>query len=652
MIDPKRIWSSSQLPTLPGVAVRLLELTKDPETELRQVIEVISADPAISAKIMKAANSSFFGLTSEVRTIERAVPLLGTTVSTSMALSFSLADDAMTRGPVAEHYLSYWRQSIVQACAGELLAHRFNRALGGEFFLCGLLLDLGRLAMLKTIARQYVPVLEAWKGSLTPLIDCETESLGFSHVEIGTKLMENWKLPKLMVQAVQLHHARLASLSELRDEPHYLLIAAMATAATVGDYLCTPLKNQAFERLRILAEEHWQMSPAQLEDFLRGVEERFKQAGNLFKVDMTEIGNSSDLILDANEQLAQIALKEHLASTQAAVRQQSAEAEMRVLESKNVALQQQALHDPLTRLYNRHFFDEMLEKEYCRAIRTASPVGVLFADVDHFKKLNDTYGHQAGDEVLRRVAALFTETARDSDIIARFGGEEFVVLVGQPTEKGLEKLATRIRERVANHEFEFQDMRMRVTVSLGAAVVIPGRQPNRTCKDLVAAADACLYESKQAGRNRVTVRSLINDDERRLITLVAQQRFSRWLVSRGLLDIPTISRALIDEQSQSLPIGELAVQKSLLTCEQVEAILAEQRHCADRFGEIACRKRWLTYQQLALLLAWQLEDPHQLAGAMIRLGILSPTAAADALEDYTQSSFHTPRRPAVVGTTC
>lgn len=639
MLDPKRIWSSSQLPTLPGVAVRLLELIKDPETELRQVIEVISADPAISAKILKAANSSFFGLVSEVRTIERAVPLLGTTVSTSLALSFSLADDAMTRGPAAEHYRSYWRQSIVQACAGELLAQRFNHALGGEFFLCGLLLDLGRLAMLKTIARQYVPVLEAWQTSQRSLNDCETDALGFSHVEIGAKLMENWKLPKLMVQAVQLHHSRLASLTELRHEPHYQLIAAMATAATVGDYVCTPLKGQALERLRILTEEHWQMSSAQLEDFLRGVDDRFKQAGSLFKVDMTELGSPSDLILEANEQLAQIALKEHLASTQAAVRQQSAEAEMRALESKNVALQQQALHDPLTRLYNRHFFDEMLDKEFRRAVRTAAPIGVLFADVDHFKRLNDTYGHQAGDEVLKRVAQLFTETARDSDVIARFGGEEFVVLVSQPTEKGLERLADRIRERVARDELEYQGTSIRVTISLGAAMIIPGRQPDRTSKDLLAAADACLYESKQSGRNRVTVRSLINDDERQLLTLVAQCRFSRWLVSRGLLDIPTISRALVEGQAQPLPIGELAVQKSLLTCEQVEAILLEQRQNASRFGEIACRKRWLTKQQLAQLLAWQQEDPKQLAGTIIRLGLLSPEQTAAALEEYTHSAF-------------
>lgn len=638
MLDPKRIWSSSQLPTLPGVAVRLLELTKDPETEIRQVIEVISADPAISAKILKAANSSFFGLSSEVRTIDRAVPLLGTTVATSLSLSFSLADDAMSRGPIATHYQHYWQQSIVQACAAELLGRRQNKALAGEFFLCGLLLDLGRLAMLKTIPKQYVEVLESPVAQQKSLADCEQEAFGFSHVDIGTKLMENWKLPQLMVQAAQLHHVPVAELAKLAEQPHFQLMASMCASAAVGDYVCTPQKGQALERVRQLTSEHCGLPIDQLDDFFREVNERFKQAGDLFKVDMSELGSPADLMVEANEQLAHLAMKEHLVSTQATVRQQTVEAEMRVLESKNVELQKQALHDPLTKLYNRHFFDETLDKEFHRCIRTASPVGIIFADVDHFKRLNDTYGHQAGDAVLQRIAKVFMETVRNSDTVARFGGEEFVILVSQPSEKGLEKLAERIRERIAAETIQFNGEMIRATASLGAAVIIPGRTAQDTHKDLIAAADACLYESKQGGRNRVTVRSLIGSDERRMLMLVSQERFSRWLVARGLLDIPTISKALVDCQPQTMRIGELATQKKFLTSEQVDEVLAAQRNSTCRFGEIACQKGWITERQLSLLLAWQQEDPKQLAGQLIRLGLLPPEKAAAALEAYVKST--------------
>ncbi len=641
MLDPKRIWSSSQLPTLPGVAIKLLELAKNPDTEIRHVIETISIDPAIAAKILKAANSSFFGLSSEVRTLDRAVPLLGTTVSTSLALSFSLTDDAMSRGPVAEHYLAYWRQSIVQACAAEYLGARQNRAHAGEFFLCGLLLDLGRLAMLKTIARQYVPVLEAVQTELQPLIDGERNALGFDHVEIGTKLMEHWKLPSVMVEAARHHHAAPDDLAASAGTPQGQLAAAMAAAAAVGDYVCTPQKGQALDRLWKIAERHFDMLAEDVDDFLCRVDDRFKQAGDLFKVDMSDLGSPTDLMLEANEQLAQVALREHMASTQAAVRQQTVEAEMRVLESKNLQLQQQALHDALTKLYNRHFFDETLGKEYQRCIRTATPIGVIFADVDHFKQLNDTYGHRTGDAVLERIAGLFLETARTSDTVARYGGEEFVILVTQPNEKGLEKLAERIRERVAAEVFHSSGVTFQVTISLGAALTIPGRLEQETQKDLVAAADACLYESKEGGRNRITVRSLLKNDERELQTLVSQLRFSRWLVARGILDAPAIARAMQECPPQSLRLGDLALQMNFLSSEQVDSVQETQRNNASRFGEIACQRGWLTPRQLAQLLAWQIEEPKQLAGVLIRTGVLSPERTAAALEEYQSHSVAT-----------
>lgn len=640
MIDQKRIWSSSQLPTLPGVAAKLLELTKDPETEIRQVIEVISTDPAISAKILKAANSSFFGLSSEVRTIDRAVPLLGTTVATSLALSFSLTDDAMSRRAVADHYLAYWRQSIVQACAAEVLARRHQQAQAGEYFLCGLLLDLGRLAMLKTISRQYVAVLN--KTQDKPLTDCERAALGFCHVEIGVKLMEHWKLPHVMCEALRLHHAALEELVACRAEPQANVYVAMAAAAAAGDYFCTTARGEALGRLRKLSAREWNMSAEDVDQFLCEVDERFKQAGDLFKVDMTEIGSPSDLMVEANEQLAQLTLREHLASTQAAARQQTVEAEMRVLESKNVQLQEQALHDPLTKLYNRRFFDESLAKEMYRCMRSATPVAVLFGDVDHFKKVNDTYGHQFGDDVLKRMAELFKETARNSDTVSRFGGEEFVILVSNPTEKEIERFAERIRERIAQEPFHFNGRQVQVTISLGATLMVPGRLAKEPQKELLAAADACLYESKANGRNRVTVRSLIPTQERQLLTQVSQQRFSRWLATRNLLDIPTLSRVLVVCPAQNLKIGELAVRHHLLTPQQVDDVLAAQRDCEARFGEIACQKGWLTEQQLAQLLAWQQENPKVLAAELIRQSLLRPEVVAASLDEYIKAALAEP----------
>lgn len=634
MINTKRLFASSQLPTLPSVAVKLLELAKNPETEIRQVIDAIKADPAISAKILKSANSTYFGFKSEIRAIERAVPLLGTTVSTTLALSFSLNDDTMNSGPVADHYNAYWKQSVVQASAAERLGQRINPAAAPEFFLAGLLTDIGRLALLKAAAREYTPVLDRCGTDSRTLHEAEAAELGIHHGSVGAQLMENWKLPDAIVHSVRHHHASLDELKALRDSADFKLFVAIAVASAVGDYFCTHHKGRALERMRTLYTGFLGFPAETLDSFLQDCSARIEQAAGLFSVDVTELGDPAELMVQANDQLVQLALREHVASTQATIRHQEAEREKAVLETQNRELQKQALHDPLTGLYNRNYFDEALEREISRGQRLAAPVAVLFADIDHFKKFNDTYGHQFGDVVLQRVAKAFQATIRNSDILTRYGGEEFVVLVSQPTEKGVERLAERIRERVQAEKLEFEGKPVHVTCSLGAAIAIPGRKEQGVGPRLVAAADECLYEAKNGGRNQVRLRSLISDLDRQVLQMVTNQRFSRWLVAKGLLDVSSASRALLEAPIQPSRIGELAEMYGYLTASQIAAVMDEQRVCGERFGAIAVRLNMLTLDQLVHLLTLQQENPKQLASVIIRMGMLAPEKAADALEQY------------------
>ena len=649
MIDPKRIWSSSQLPTLPAVAVRLVELSKNDETEIRDVVQAIKADPALSAKLVKAANSTYFGIKSEVKAIERAVPLLGTTVSTSLALSFSLSDAAMTRGPVADHFKAYWKQSIVQAAAAEALGTRIAPAQASEFFLCGLLQDIGRLAMLKTIPQEYLPVLESVARDGVPLAEVETAQLGFDHVEIGAKLLEYWKLPEILALAVRLHHANPGEIQAQRETPQFAIQAAAAVAASVGDYFCTAGKGRALERLRQVTAECFQFDAPQLEDFLRQCDARIDEAAGLFNVDVDDLGDPAELMEQANEQLAQLALREHAASTQASQRQQEVEQENQKLEVRNRELQKQALHDPLTGIYNRQFFEETLEREAGRCQRTAAPLGVLFIDLDNFKQLNDTYGHQFGDTTLQRVSRVFQSTVRSSDVLARYGGEEFVVLVGLPAERGLERLAERIRQRVEEESLRCGDEPVPVTCSIGAALTVPQRCEPEVGKRLIAAADSCLYDAKRAGRNCVRCTSLVSEADRKLMREATNHRFSRWLVARRLVDVPTVSRALLECSTPVLRMGELAVDLGYMDAREAETITAEQEQTGERFGAAAMRLKLLTWEQLVHMLSLQQEDPKQLAGMLIRLGLLAPEKAAAALEEYL---IEVPPLPAVVSAVC
>ncbi len=171
------------------------------------------------------------------------------------------------------------------------------------------------------------------------------------------------------------------------------------------------------------------------------------------------------------------------------------------LETANAELLRLSATDALTQLANRRRFDSVLDEEIRRARRSGSPLAVLLADIDHFKRINDSYGHPFGDECLRQVAAvLMAHCQRAGDLAARYGGEEFVVLLPASDQRQAVVLAERIRQDIERLQLRHGDLPVALTISLGVATL------GSTCASaeaLLAAADAALYAAKHAGRNRV-----------------------------------------------------------------------------------------------------------------------------------------------------
>ncbi len=169
----------------------------------------------------------------------------------------------------------------------------------------------------------------------------------------------------------------------------------------------------------------------------------------------------------------------------------------------NARLEQLAQTDPLTQLLNRRALTERITAEMERALRYDSTMALLMIDLDHFKRVNDTYGHLVGDDVLRDVGQLLNDTIRTSDIVARYGGEEFLVLLPETDDAGAESFAERIRDAVEQHQFASDSLAepLRLTASVGVAVYPAARI--ESVEDLFARADAALYRAKADGRNRV-----------------------------------------------------------------------------------------------------------------------------------------------------
>ncbi|WP_432738645.1 sensor domain-containing diguanylate cyclase [Maridesulfovibrio sp. FT414] len=161
--------------------------------------------------------------------------------------------------------------------------------------------------------------------------------------------------------------------------------------------------------------------------------------------------------------------------------------------------------DGLTRVFNRRSFDERLVEEFKRHQRLNTDLSLLMVDLDHFKNINDTYGHMAGDMVLEKVARLFESTLRSTDFIARYGGEEFVILLPHTTEDNAAMLAERIRVKIEESTMAYQDKSFTVTASIGVASIRPGCFERNN--EIVCNADEALYKAKSTGRNRVVVAS-------------------------------------------------------------------------------------------------------------------------------------------------
>ncbi|MGE5617000.1 MAG: diguanylate cyclase, partial [Bacillota bacterium] len=177
--------------------------------------------------------------------------------------------------------------------------------------------------------------------------------------------------------------------------------------------------------------------------------------------------------------------------------EQQVEARTRELSDANRELERLARRDALTGLQNRMSANERLKGEFLRLRRTGEPYAILMIDIDHFKRINDTFGHEIGDGVLRQVADILLDGLRASDFLARFGGEEFLALLPATDEEGAASTAEKLREAAAAHSFGAAG-RLTISIGVAMAIAVDGDED-----DAVRRADAALYEAKRAGRDRV-----------------------------------------------------------------------------------------------------------------------------------------------------
>src|SRR5690606_12853537 len=201
----ERVLSSARLPTLPAVALRVIELSSKPDVSLREIADTIQNDQALSAKVLKTVNSSYYGLSRRCTTISQAMVALGLTTVKTVALSFSLIQAMGSDAEDEFDYESYWKRCLIGATGASAAAETAGHADPEEVFLAGLLMDAGVIAMHRALGEEYRPATTAAGGSHTALASFERALFEVDHAGISGRLAEVWRLPLALVEPIRFH---------------------------------------------------------------------------------------------------------------------------------------------------------------------------------------------------------------------------------------------------------------------------------------------------------------------------------------------------------------------------------------------------------------------------------------------------------------
>ncbi len=619
--------TGGKLPSPSGVALRLIELTRQEDVSVDELARAAQADPALCGRLIKFANSALQGPRRPMASVFDAIQRIGVNTVRQLVLGFSVLGGHRTGGCRNFNYSRFWSRSLATAIAANTLCLRVRVAAADEAFTCGLLADVGSLALATLYPKEYAALLEAQPDATRgERAAAERRQFDVDHVELCAALLEDWRLPGIFINAIQHHENPEVVIAPpgSRDDG---LLQLLALAAALGDYCVAPetarksmvggLVLQAArvgvdaESLEVLVDQvvaawrewgrilevqtqdiaafadhavkaaepgsvdrtrpHGGLDPLDIliaddDESVRMVLEavlieqghhviaadngrdalklavkhnpqliisdwkmphmegpelcrtlrRTEQGNRIYFILLTGLGRDEEIVegfeagaddyvtkpFNPRVLTARLRAAARVVQMQAESERDSAHLRKFATELAvaNRRLQQAALTDALTGMPNRRHLLERMEQEWAGYTRSQRPFSVMLVDIDRFKAVNDTHGHEAGDHVLREVGQLLRQAARVEDVVGRLGGEEFLAISPGTTAAMALRLAERLRERVAAYDFQAGGIVMRVTVSIGLCEAGPGIA---NIDAMMRCADAALYRAKHGGRNCV-----------------------------------------------------------------------------------------------------------------------------------------------------
>lgn len=478
-----KVLSCTTLPSLPSVAMRVLELTRDRNVSMSALAETVQTDPALSTKVLKTVNSSYYGLATPCPSIPRAMSMLGLNTVKSIVLGFSLVDFTknLAGGSGGFDLTSYWKRAMFTAAAARSIAKESRTCDPEEAFVGALVADIGMLASIAALKQEYVSVLAQAPEDHDELVDFERMHVGFDHAQVGGELANRWRLPGQLVACVKHHHSESTTPPAFLDIVRCVVLGKTAAAALT----ITDNKRKMGEFL-LKSEEWFGFSRDVARELLQSTSKAASELAKLFDIKTGVATNVENILAEAQDQIVMSQVE---------------------LQRQTDELTRKTLTDALTGAFNRAYFNEELAKAFASAKSGNTPLGVIFIDGDRFKSVNDTHGHAAGDAVLKELARRSKEAIGQAGSVCRYGGEEFAIILPNADLAKTSRFAEVVRQSICSLPFNLSTYdpslpTLNVSISAGVSAYQPGVDIVNG-DVIVHAADAAVYAAKKSGRNRV-----------------------------------------------------------------------------------------------------------------------------------------------------
>jgi diguanylate cyclase (GGDEF)-like protein len=496
-MDPaliEKLENCQTLPSLPIVAMQVIEHAKKDDSDSALIAGILEKDPALASKIVALANSAANFPRSPIVTVKDAITRMGLDMTMTLALSFSFAKAMHDCDMNSMDHEVFWRRCLVSGVVARVIAKYQGLDKPERFFLAGLIQDIGMLVINEIESDRYGVVYHSAQNH-DELHRFEKGEFRTTHTDVGAWLLKFWGMPNFYVDLIKNSHSECTS----KSSPELKSVVFAGKYAELWVLEDTP---EQMGNLLDQGDKCKLFSSNEITEIIEQVTAQLPSINNVFETNIQTDFSAADLIEEAKHLLVERNLKlmQQLAQAQTEV------AEVRASEKQ---LKDQLKKDQLTGIYNRTYIESISEKAFLRADKTKTPLTIMFLDIDHFKQVNDKYGHQSGDLALKQFARALIKFSGKNCYVGRYGGEEFVVVMPGISSDIAITIANRIRLGLKKTPLKVADnIRITLSSSVGIATHLPSQGKSfASAERLLDAADKTMYQAKRTGRDKAMIYS-------------------------------------------------------------------------------------------------------------------------------------------------